>query len=240
MFSADMGSARGQAHRGRARAAFGAVPRGLGAAWRIRSARTATRRSRNFYTATDLQQGRRGHPHDAHHGRPRAVSQPAPTSTSRGMTATAATCEDFVRVRSRTAQGSISAQFRRVVRARPARRKVTVAADAMRATRATLHLAQAVPPTPGQPDKQPMPATAAPGAVRPRYRRRTTASSWSCSTGRETEVSLRRFRRAAGAVDQSWLLRAGGDRGGHQPTTTSYSSPRTMTTPSPAMRRCSG
>ena len=69
---------------------------------------------------------------------------------------TAATCEDFVRAME-DANGADFADFRRwYSQAGTPRLRATLTHDAGTA-RATLTLEQTVPPTPGQPDKQPMP-----------------------------------------------------------------------------------
>ena len=85
-FSADIGSAGGQADRGRARAARGAVPGGPGAA---RAPGPARQLYRDFELlhGDGLQQGRRADPHDRTPCSGRTSSAPAPTSISSGTTA---------------------------------------------------------------------------------------------------------------------------------------------------------
>ena len=86
-FSADIGSAGGQADRGRARAARGRSSPRTRARSPTRSGPTATSRSRNFYTATVYNKGAEVIRMFAHRARARRSSAPAPTSISSATTA---------------------------------------------------------------------------------------------------------------------------------------------------------
>ena len=96
LFSADMDSAAGQAHRGCAHFAQRAqFPEDSGPlAHPIRP--DSYQEISNFYTAHRLQQGRRGDPHDAVHGGPDGFRQGTDLYFAR-HDGQAATCEDFVK-----------------------------------------------------------------------------------------------------------------------------------------------
>ena len=119
-----------------------------------RSGPTATTRSRNFYTATVYNKGAEVI---------RMMRTMAGPERFRAGTdlyfdrhdGEAATCEDFVKAIEDGA-GLDLAQFRRWY-SQAGTPRVTARLQPSRATRATLHLEQTVPRTPGQPDKQPMP-----------------------------------------------------------------------------------
>ena len=107
LFSQDMGSRAGQADRGRARAARGAVPRGFGPAGAPDPARQLPR-DLELLHRHGLQQGRRSHPHDAHDGRARAVPRRL-RPLFRAPRRAGGDLRGFHHARSRTGRGSTSA-----------------------------------------------------------------------------------------------------------------------------------
>ena len=135
-------------------AALAAVRRGCRSAGPSGAAR-ALSRDQQLLHDHGLRQGRRGRAHDQDPARGRSASARAWTFISTGMTAQAATVEQFVQCFADVSGRDFSQFMRWYTQAGTPEIVVTPHYDA-RAKTYRLDVAQKIPPTPGQPTKEPM------------------------------------------------------------------------------------
>ena len=124
------------------------------------------------------------------------------------MTAQAVTCEDFVLRDGGGERRRTSSHFR-LWYSQAGTPRVKAQLDPATGDAARVTLEQEVPPTPGQPVKQPMPIPLRLALFGEETGEPSMTSGWSCSTRPTAGARDRRRRRAAGPVDQPRLLGAG-------------------------------